>query len=259
MKEKMKSFGWTVVIIGVVLLVLGIEGLIDNSKKPVAFEDLKLSDLKAGMIVDGNVSFNLGCFEESYKTRYGIKTGGSQYYYAVMVESKIIAIKCLSGGTVSNALEKQSNELLNYTGKDTPSFEGVAIKGKLKKMDSKTEGYLKDYLYYDELGGQILEISPYTIETVVMSMPSSIGLTAAGAACVIIPILIMLAGLKAASRSSYSNNYGSTDTYGGSYDSNTSGSYDSTGSTGGTGDTGYTSFGQDFDEYERSMEERDKY
>lgn len=257
MKEKMKSLGWTVVIIGVVLLVLGVEGLIDNSKEAVAFEDLKLSDLKTGMIVDGNVNFNLGCFEESYRTRYGIKTGGSQYYYAAMVETKIIAIKCPSGGTVSDALEKQSNELLNYTGDDEPSFEGVAIKGKLKKMDSKTEGYLKEYLYYDELGGQIMEIEPYTIETGVISMPLSIGLTAAGAVCVIIPILIMAAGMKAASRNSYSS-YESADAYG-SYDSNTSGSYGSTESTESTSGTGYTSFGQDFDEYERSAEERDKY
>lgn len=256
MREKLKQFGVLVIIIGIVCVVMGVGGIIDNRKTPVAFEDLKVSQLKPGMIVDGNISFNLGAFEESYDTKYGIKTGSSQYYYAVMVEDKVMAVETVEGGTVSNALEKQSEDFWSYAegeGDDLSLSSGIAIKGKVKKMDSETQDYLKDYLSYG--GEMFFEISPYVIDIGVMDMTSSMVVTGIGVLCIIIPLLIMLAGMKAASRNSYGGSYnqggyGSTDT---SYDS-TSGSYD-TGAT----STGSTSFGQDFEEYERSLKDSDNY
>lgn len=259
MREKLKQFGILVVIIGIVCAVMGIGGIVDNRKTPVAFEDLKVSQLKPGMIVDGNISFNLGAFEESYETKYGIKTGSSQYYYAVMVEDKVMAVQTVEGGTISNSLEKQSEDFLSYAegeDDDLSLSSGIAIKGKVKKMDSETKGYLKDYLTY---GGELLfEISPYVIDIGVMDMKSSMVLTVIGVLCIIIPLLIMLAGIRSASKSSYGisyeGGYGSTDT---GYDS-TSGSY-SANTTNTTTSSGVTSFGQDFEEYERSLRDSDNH
>lgn len=244
MKSKLKQFGILVVIIGIVCVVMGIGGIIDNQKTPVAYENLKVSQLKSGMIVDGNISFNLGAFEESYNTKYGIKTGSSQYYYAIMVEDKVMALKTLADGTVGEALDKQASEFLDYAEDgDLSLSSGVAIKGKVKKMDSETQDYLEDYLSY---GGEMLfEISPYVIETGVMDKTSSIVVTVIGAVCIIIPLLIMLVAVKASSRNSYGGSY-SADGYG-----SASGTYGSTAST------GSTSFGQDFDEYERSLQDSD--
>ena len=178
------------VVVGVVLSYMGIQGIIDNSKPVKDYGSAKVSDLKAGMIVAGNIEYNLGCFVESYNTRNGVKSGSSTYYYAVMLDGKVIGISCGSGQ--KEAFDKQLNELIK--GEGAP-ISKISIKGKVKKMDSETKDYLDKYLTYDG-PGKVAEVAPYVITATMIPMNRSIGITIGGVICLLIPILVLMSGLR---------------------------------------------------------------
>lgn len=192
---------WAImVILGVMLIAMAVVDLVDNAKEALPFEDLKVSQLKKGEIVEGKVNVNLGCFQESYRTRYGIKSGSSSYYYVVFVEGKAIGLKC--AGKTHEALEKQANAYLNYAGDGEPVLDAVPIKGRIRGMDSETREYLEEYLYDEESGTTFAEIEPYVINEGILSMGQSMLLTGIGLALILIPIIVTVLTWWSANRSS---------------------------------------------------------
>ncbi|MCH5268583.1 MAG: hypothetical protein J1E62_09605 [Lachnospiraceae bacterium] len=198
--SRLKRLCVIMVILGVMLIGMAIVDLIDNSKVPLSFGNLKVSQLKNGKIVEGDVPINLGCFQESYRTRYGIKSSSSNYYYVVFVEDKAIGLRCT--GETHEALEKQANAFLNHTGDDAPDLESVPIKGKIRKMDSETRGHLEEYLYDDESGTNIAEIEPYVINNGILSTAQSMIMIGIGVALIAIPLLVTVLSWKSGNRSS---------------------------------------------------------
>lgn len=186
--------------VGVMLIAMAITDLIANSKDALAFEDLKVSQLKKGEIVEGEVLVTLGCFQEGYRTRYGIKSSSSDYYYVVFVEDKVIGLKCT--GKTHEALEKQTDTYLNYTGDEELDLEGVPIKGKIKSMDSETKEHLEEYLYDDESGTRYAEIEPYIIDNGILSMGQGMILIGIGVVLIVIPLLITILSWRSAGRPS---------------------------------------------------------
>lgn len=219
----MKRLMLVLLVFGAVLSYLGIGGIIDNSKPVKDFGNVKVSDLKAGMIVAGDIEYNLGCFEESYRTRNGAKSGSSTYYYAVMLDGKVIGVSC--GSSYKSAFDNQLNKLLTGGGAAIPK---IPLKGKVKKMNSETKGYLDEYLTYDG-PGKVAEVAPFVITITMISMKSSIGLAIGGIICLLIPILILIKGLKAGSSykatptSNTASSYGTDDSSYGMTDSSNSG------------------------------------
>lgn len=195
----LKRIGLIIAWIGIMLILMSIVDLIDNVKKPLAFEELKVSQLKKGKIVEGEVPVNFGCFEESYRTRNGIKTTSSKYYYVVLVEGKAIALKC--NDSTSSALSKQANAYLNYSDGDETAIAGVPIKGKIKGMNRKTKKYLKEYLYDEESGMSFAEIEPYVIENRFLSTKQCMATIRIGLVLAVIPLSIIILARRIANRS----------------------------------------------------------
>lgn len=198
--NRLKRIGIIMVGVGIMLIVMASIDLFDNFKEPLAFEDLKVSQLEKGKIVEGEVLINLGCFQESYRTRYGIKSSSSDYYYVVFVEGKAIGLKC--NGKTHKALEEQAKVYhLDYSSDDEPVLESVPIKGKIKSMDSETKEHLEEYLYDDESGKTFVEFEPYVINNGILSMGQIGMLMGIGVVLIAIPILITLLSWKSSNRS----------------------------------------------------------
>lgn len=75
--------GIACVIIGIVMISTGAGQLIDNAKTPYQYSDLELSDFKAGMMVEGTLPINYGCYEEVTKTDDNGKTDSVGSFYLI--------------------------------------------------------------------------------------------------------------------------------------------------------------------------------
>ena len=73
------------IMFGVVFTFMGFRDIYYNSQTPSNFNEMLEADFEKGMIVEGDLYANLGCFEENYTTRNGVKTGNSKYNYMIPV------------------------------------------------------------------------------------------------------------------------------------------------------------------------------
>lgn len=158
--------------IGGFFLVTGFTEYMDSKKIPVDFNTVSADELKLGMVLEGDLSFNLGKFMESYRTKYGVKTGSSTYYYIIPAGGEATPFlgpfMSLKGNTnINQDLDRQSGSLYNsLSGFDFIDVPTVHIKGKLKKLSSEDKGYLRDALKQIGYSSSEIEsmISPYTFE-----------------------------------------------------------------------------------------------
>ncbi len=141
------------------LIVAGIVGYLgyvdykDFQTEPTSYNTMMEADVEKGVVVDGTIQYCLGCYEEEYKTRYGIRTsGGEKYYYAIPVgEAGYMGLK-VSKGTISVALDKLTNATYDYLDgvKADTVAEAMPFTGRICKMTSEDEKYMKEFLV---LGG----------------------------------------------------------------------------------------------------------
>lgn len=133
-----------------------------ESQTPSDFNNMVEADFEKGMIVEGDLYANLGCFEENYRTKYGVKQGNSQYNYMIPVgETQYMG---LLNNTVDleTALNQQADETFSLMlGETTDDPAPVHFKGRVVKMTDETKGYLRDYML--ELGFTTEEVDDYIL------------------------------------------------------------------------------------------------
>lgn len=184
-------------IVGVVLTYIGATDLIRGSKTPVDFDSLMASDVKKGMIVEGDLYANLGAFMESYTTRNGVKTGSSQYTYLIPVGDEEYMGLLNNTSDMEAQLEAQADTTYAILNGST-SIEPVVVhfKGRVFGLDSESKGYMKSYMI--DLGYTENEISTYALSYYIKcenydAGPVELGIgivcLAIGAAIVLLPIL----------------------------------------------------------------------
>lgn len=184
-------------IIGVVLTYIGAMDLIRGSKTPVDFDSLKASDVKKGIIVEGNLYANLGAFMESYTTRNGVKTGSSNYTYLIPIGSEEYMGLYSGNSSMQEELDAQTDATFNYlTGITSTEPVSVHFKGRVIGMDSKEKGYMHDYMI--DMGFTESEITDYTINYYIkcenydgglIEMGIGIVCLLIGAAIILVPML----------------------------------------------------------------------
>lgn len=160
---------WICIVLGLILLVDGVSDTIDSKKEPTDFNSMKVSDIQEGMIVEGDISYNYGPFEEEYRTTYGIKTGESDYTYLIPIgDNQFMGLKNQTDEQ-QVALDEQANKtidkLLGYSSSQPESFH---FKGRITALDSQDKGFMKDYLIsmgYNETTVEQCMVG-YTIECV---------------------------------------------------------------------------------------------
>ena len=153
-KAKKKSIinkttvGIVLCLIGSILFILGkIDSLsYNNNLKDI--NEVALKDIKSGMIIEGDITHNLGI----YAGREGIKY---DYKYYIIPINKNSYISFHSRfNEVDSLLDKQFAEYLKYLEGGNIPQTVVHIKGKVKKLTDSDEikyldSYLKDTAYKD--------------------------------------------------------------------------------------------------------------
>lgn len=179
--------------------------VIDNFKTPVNYNFMTAADAKDGTVVEGNLLYNFGSYEEQYTTgRFGNKTGSSSYWYLIPLiggEEEAYMGFYTGNQALISALDRQSEETYSMSDTDTEPTP-IHFKGKIVKMDSEDETYFRDGLL--EFGLTLEEAQEYGIKSYIkvifydnLWIPFVIGIVAflAGAAILIIMFIRKRQGL----------------------------------------------------------------
>lgn len=130
------------VIAGIAMIANGAGQLIDDTKTPYNYSDLALGDYKAGMIVEGSLPTNYGCYEEVTKTDDNGKTDSVGSFYLIDAGEGFM-------GFYTTRLDLQAqleNQFEQSYESSVPTY--VSFKGKVKKMDNEDIKYFRDCLSY---------------------------------------------------------------------------------------------------------------
>lgn len=201
-ERKMKNFlsrlAGVILVFGAILVWMSVSDAINASKTPVDYSTVKESEIEKGMIIEGDLNFNYGAFEESYTTTNGVKTGSSKYTYMIPIgETKYMGLKNTTTD-MQEQLENQANKTFSYMlGESTSEPDTIHILGCVKKMDSETKGYLREYML--DMGFTSSEVDQYILDYYIQcenydnwGAPLMVGivLLLIGGAIVLGPILI---------------------------------------------------------------------
>lgn len=191
--------------LGVVMGVMSGGDVIDSFKTPVNYNFMTAADVKDGTVVEGNLLYNFGFYEEQYMTgRFGNRTGSSSYWYLIPLiggEEEAYMGFYTGNKDLISTLDRQSEE--TYSMFDT-NVEPTPIhfKGKIVKMDSEDETYFRDGLL--EFGLTLEEAQEYGIKSYIkvifydnLWVPLIIGIVAflLGAAILVIMFIRKRQGL----------------------------------------------------------------
>ena len=163
MKEFISRVAGIILVFGVILVWMSVSDAINASKIPVDYSTVKESEIKKGMIIEGELGLNYGAFEESYTTTNGVKTGRSKYTYMIPIgEKQYMGLKN-DFTTMQEQLENQADKTFSYLmGETTSEPETIHIKCRVKKMDSETRGFLQDYMM--DMGFTETETDQYILD-----------------------------------------------------------------------------------------------
>ncbi len=159
---RLLTTGIAFLVIGVILTVMAAGTLIDSAATPANFNSLKAQDVKAGMIVEGDLEYNYGSYVElsTKKDNAPEKTAG--YYYLIDVGDESLMGLYTPVGTLSRQLDDQSEafwDIMNGESEDMP--ETIHFKGKIKEMTDEDVDLFKDEL--ERLGFTSEEMEQYSV------------------------------------------------------------------------------------------------
>lgn len=144
----MNKLNWKFLIaliaFGIGLIWVGRDYIKDSKAVAENYENITPTTIHAGMIVEGDLIYNLGIFEETYIKVFGIKAGGSDYLFLVPIGSQYMGFQSRTK-EMTSALDIQTDETINALqgGKTQPSK--VHFKGRIVQMSSDDTFYAKDY------------------------------------------------------------------------------------------------------------------
>lgn len=145
--SRIDSIKYALIILGVALLFSGLNMLKDSKTTPVDYSSLKESDMKKGLIIEGDLVYNFGAFEENYDEKYGQRVGGStNYKYAIPIEEKFMGFE-VREGAVSNVLDNQAENTFKYMIDERAIAPAKHhFLGKVYKLSSQSTGFFKEFL-----------------------------------------------------------------------------------------------------------------
>lgn len=166
----MEKVKWTLLIFGIAVLGFGIFSGIKAHQKPITFDQLNLSNLKGGTMVEDEVLVNFGTYEEKYSTTLGIEDKSSKIWYYIIPASETedkymgIAVHVNEQGHIFDMQTDQTMAWLE-NGKITPT--AIKVKGSVTKMSEQEQGFFLEALIAGGFSGQEAKqaMVPYYITT----------------------------------------------------------------------------------------------
>lgn len=163
MKSFLSRVAGVIILFGLVLGYMGVSDCYHNSKTPMDYATIKESDIKKGMIIEGDLQANMGAFQESYTTTNGVKSGNSKYSYMIPIGDKQYMGLENNTNAMNTSLEQQAKMTYSYLlGESTTEPTVVHFKGRVKKMDNETKGYLRSYMI--DFGFEQSEVDNYLLD-----------------------------------------------------------------------------------------------
>lgn len=195
----MKKLDWKFLIaliaLGIGLIWVGKDYMRDSKAVAENYENITPTTIHTGMIVEGDIIYNLGIFEETYFKVFGIKAGGSDYLFLIPIGSQYMGFQSRTK-EMTSALDIQTDETINALqgGKTQPST--VHFKGRVVQMSSDDTFYAKDYFMsagYSETEASNL-ICNFIIEPV--DYNTGVKFVGFGAFCLLIAIFMVAIPLR---------------------------------------------------------------
>lgn len=178
---------WGLTVFGAIMVAFGIYTLVMNGKSAYDLNELGDNEFKKGMMVEGDITFNLGAYEETYNTRYGVKEKSSAvWYYIVPVGDESYIGVAVNANEKGAEFDRQTDQTYAWLNEETDQYpDTLHVKGKLAKMDAEDRALYK--AAFKELGFSDAEFDKYAIDLYVGSNDFSGGL----------PILLIGVGILA--------------------------------------------------------------
>ena len=163
LRNVLSRIKWGLMVFGVLMLVFGIYECVMAHKTPFDLNRIPDSEIKPGILLEGDVYGNYGAYEEYYNTRYGIKDKSSTlWYYIIPVGEESFMGVSVNANKRGAEFDRQSDETYDYlTGATDKAPTPLHVKGKVAKMDSEDLGLYKTALR--EIGFSESEIDQYAL------------------------------------------------------------------------------------------------
>lgn len=137
--KNLRGLSGLMVIVAIMLLFSGFSDLSCKMKKPVDINTVTAGQLKKGLVVEGDLQYNIGQFAESYTTYNYIRVGSKKANYVVpLSDGSFIGLE--NYFTKQNSLfDAQADETYNYLAEETEQTpRTIHIRGKVKRMNYET-------------------------------------------------------------------------------------------------------------------------
>lgn len=106
---RLLTTGIAFLVIGVILTVMAAGTLIDSAATPADFNNLKAQDIKAGMIVEGDLEYNYGSYVKLTMKKDNAPETTSGYYYLIGAGEESVMGLYTPVGTLSRQLDDQAD------------------------------------------------------------------------------------------------------------------------------------------------------
>lgn len=159
-----------VLIAGIALIVVSAGEMMDYSKTGEDFSQLTISDIKEGMMIEGDLPYNYGSYEYIKKEK---DKEGFGYYYLIGVNGSGFMGLYTAVDDLIEQLDAQYDDLFNATApEDIDNVAPVHFKGKVTKMDSEDVNYYRTALT-DDIGMDDDSIDEYCLELYIKCVDTS--------------------------------------------------------------------------------------
>lgn len=140
LRSLVSSIGF--LVIGIVTVAIFSGELADSAKTPYSYDDLRHTDYKAGMMVEGVLSGNYGCYAELASADDSGKTDSIGCYYLIDAGSEGLISLYTPRDDLITRLDRQYEQMSGTV------TEFVPFKGKVTEMNSDDIGLYRDYMSY---------------------------------------------------------------------------------------------------------------
>ena len=155
---RLLSMGLVLLGVGIAVIVMISAEMADYSKKGVDYSELSAADYKEGMMVEGELPYNLGCYEVYYEEKDNGQKKAVGNYYLIFAGNEGFMGLYTPRKDLMSQLDRQADE---WDLDDYESITPVHFKGKVMAMDSDDKRFLDQALsgfgYTDE------EIEDYAV------------------------------------------------------------------------------------------------
>ncbi len=179
MKSFLEQFGFVIIIIGIVMLVLNFTSvrIAMNESVDVYGDGVESAeDIKWGMSIETDMNVLLECFgsmETTTKNRSGSNgTSHTDYYYIMPVfvgeETYYVAFKVREDSDDRSIYKKISDNTMDYLSGYSNQFgeDSILISGGLHKLDDEVYDHMKDWFEDSDWFAQDSDIDKYVLPLV---------------------------------------------------------------------------------------------